>query len=78
MTTKDLTAPPGGIMTDEVGTITGDVTLRPEVSPAGDVSLQVQYKGADEWYRVTGAHLKVDPANADAVSHAEEELLNRY
>ncbi|WP_034591709.1 hypothetical protein [Hamadaea tsunoensis] len=78
MTSKDITAPTGGVMTDEVGTITGDLTLRPDVSAAGDVSLQVQYQGAAEWYRVTGAHIKVDPNNSDAVANAETELLNRF
>ena len=65
--TADIVAGPGGVMTDEVGVITGELTLRTEVS--GDkVTVRVQYKDADEWYVVTGgkATLK-DPADVDAV-----------
>lgn len=78
MTTKTIQAPPGGIMTDEVGTVTGDLTLEPQHSKSGDVTLRVQYTGADEWYTVTGAHIRVDGSNPDAVAKAEEELLARF
>jgi hypothetical protein len=53
--TTDVTAGPGGVMTDEVGIVTGDLTLRTEVDDAGRVTQRVQYKDADEWYAVTGA-----------------------
>jgi hypothetical protein len=75
--TSDLTAGPGGVMTDEVGVITGDLTLRSEL--AGDqLALHVQYKDADEWYAVTGgkATLK-DPADLDAVHAVVVGILNR-
>ncbi|WP_248965766.1 hypothetical protein [Sphaerisporangium perillae] len=45
-------------MTDEVGVITGDLTLVTEV--AGDqAAIRVQYTGAEEWYTVAGGPLKV-------------------
>jgi hypothetical protein len=75
--TSDLTAGPGGVMTDEVGVITGELTLRSEL--AGDqLALRVQYKDADEWYAVTGgkATLK-DPADLDAVHAVVVGILNR-
>lgn len=78
MTTKNIQAPPGGVMTDEVGTVTGDLTLRPTASNDGTVALQVQYTGADEWYTVSGVHVKVDPENAGAVAEAQEKLLARF
>jgi len=78
MTTKKVQAPPGGVMTDEVGTVTGDLTLEPQHSAAGDVILRVQYTGADEWYTVSGAHLKVDPGDPEAIAKAEEDLLARF
>lgn len=78
MTTKTIQAPAGGVMTDEVGTITGDLTLEPQHSPSGDVTLRVQYTGADEWYTVTGAHLKVNGNDSDAVAKAEQDLLARF
>ena len=73
----DITAGPGGVMTNEVGVITGDLTLRTEYA-AGKVTVHVQYKDADEWYVVTGgkAALK-DPADAEAVHKIVVGLLNR-
>jgi len=50
----DFTAPKGGVMTDEVGAITGELTLRTEVDGHGTVSHRIQYKDAEEWYTVTG------------------------
>ncbi|MEV0714146.1 hypothetical protein [Asanoa sp. NPDC050611] len=74
---SDLTAGPGGVMTDEVGVITGDLTLRTELTD-GNVVLRVQYKDAAEWYAVTGgkASLK-DPGDLDAVHSIALGLLNR-
>jgi len=77
--TADFVAGPGGVMTVEVGVITGELTLRTELSASGDVvSLRVQYKDADEWYTVEGgtAHL-VAPADLDAVHTIALGLLNR-
>jgi len=75
--TSDLVPGPGGVMTDEVGVITGELTLRSELD--GDkLTLRVQYKEADEWYTVTGgkAALK-DPADLDAVHQVVVGILNR-
>ena len=75
--TTDIVAGPGGVMTDEAGVVTGDLTLRSELADGAYV-LRVQYKGADEWYTVTGAKARVyskrdlDPLHAQAVA-----LLNR-
>jgi hypothetical protein len=76
--TTDITAGPGGVMTDEVGVVTGDLTLRTEVDDAGTLVLKVQYKDADEWYTITGgkAHL-ADPADVEAVHGLVVGLLNR-
>lgn len=61
--TADFVARKGGVMTDEVGAITGDLTLRTEVDE-GNVVLRVQYKDADEWYVVTGSRAPL-PAGQD-------------
>ncbi|WP_424216731.1 hypothetical protein ACN20G_31930 (plasmid) [Streptomyces sp. BI20] len=45
-----LVAGPGGAMTEEVGVITGDVTVRTVRSPRGQVAHLIQYTDADEWY----------------------------
>ena len=75
--TTDITAGPGGVMTDEVGVITGDLTLRTEFAD-GKVVVRAQYKDAEEWYVVTGgtAELK-DPADAAAVHAVVVGILHR-
>jgi hypothetical protein len=75
--TSDLTAGPGGVMTDEVGVVTGDLTLRSELDGTA-LTLRVQYKDADEWYKVTGgkATLK-DAEDLEAVHKIAVGILNR-
>jgi len=71
--TSDFIARPGGVMTDEVGVITGELTLRTEVH-AGTVVHRVQYKDADEWYVITGGSgplpdgMDIDTAHAEALA----------
>ncbi|MGH3645614.1 MAG: hypothetical protein ACRDTM_00300 [Micromonosporaceae bacterium] len=81
MLTSDFTPGPGGVMTAEVGVITGELTLRTEVSEAGAVSLQIQYKGAEEWYAVAGGTAElpapVDPAIVGAVHQLVLGVLSR-
>jgi hypothetical protein len=76
--TADITAGPGGVMTDEAGVITGGLTLRTELDDAGKVTLRVQYKDADEWYAVTGGTARLaEPRDLDAVHAIAVALLNR-
>ena len=76
--TADITAGPGGVMTDEVGVVTGELTLRTEVDGSGNATLRVQYKDADEWYTVTGGQATLkDPADLAAVHAIAVALLNR-
>ncbi|WP_433237553.1 hypothetical protein ACQPYK_29130 [Streptosporangium sp. CA-135522] len=49
-----VVAGPGGVMTDEVGVITGELTVRTEIS-GGQARVRVQYTGAEEWYALTGS-----------------------
>ncbi|MEU3403228.1 hypothetical protein [Streptomyces sp. NPDC006670] len=51
----EVLAGPGGAMTDEVGVITGPLTLRTTGGPDGKVRFEVQYTDADEWYTLTGS-----------------------
>ena len=76
--TTDITAGPGGVMTVEVGVVTGALTLRTELAAGGQVQLRVQYKDADEWYAVQGATAQLaSPADLDAVHAIAVALLNR-
>lgn len=75
--TADIVPGPGGVMTDEVGVVTGELTLRTEYAD-GKVTLRVQYKDADEWYAVTGGSVPLgDPAGLDAVHAVAVALLHR-
>ncbi|GAB2582047.1 hypothetical protein Aab01nite_59290 [Paractinoplanes abujensis] len=75
--TTDIVAGQGGVMTDEVGVVTGDLTLRSELS-GSEVVVRVQYKDADEWYVVTGAKATLhDPADLEAVHAVVVGILNR-
>jgi hypothetical protein len=75
--TTDIVAGPGGVMTDEVGVVTGDLTLRTEVD-GYDVTVRVQYKDADEWYTVTGAKAPLhDPKDAEAIHAVVVGILHR-
>jgi hypothetical protein len=76
MLTADIVAGPGGVMTDEVGVITGDLTLRSEVVD-GVYVLKVQYKGAEEWYTVTGATTRARTDALNALHSLAVALLNR-
>ncbi|NGM16184.1 hypothetical protein ENC19_27935 [Verrucosispora sp. CWR15] len=75
--TADIVPGPGGVMTDEVGVVTGELTLRTDFAD-GRVSLHVQYKDADEWYAVTGGSAPLpDAAGLDAVHDIAVGLLHR-
>ncbi|WP_069814044.1 hypothetical protein [Streptomyces sp. TP-A0874] len=65
-----VTAGPGGAMTDEVGVITGDLTVVTGLSASGEAVIAVQYTGADEWYTLTGSPVAV-PSGGLAALHAE-------
>lgn len=76
--TTDVTAPPGGVMTDDVGVVTGRLTVRTDVDDGGDVTVHVQYKDADEWYTVRNARAHVrDNDDAEAVHAMVVGLLDR-
>jgi hypothetical protein len=75
--TTDIVAGPGGVMTDEAGVVTGDLTLRSELAK-GTYVLRVQYQGAAEWYQVTGTKTGLhSEADLDAMHAQAVALLNR-
>jgi len=65
----------GGVMTKEVGAVTGDleVATRPQT---GAIEVAVRYGGADEWYTVEGSPIEL--GNAGGLSPSElRELYER-
>ena len=73
----DIVARPGGVMTDEVGAVTGDLTLRTELADDGTVTQRVQYVGADEWYTVTGGRTSLDGRTLDEIHKEAVAQLGR-
>lgn len=61
---------PGGAMTDEVGVITGDVTVVTAPQPDGRAAVRIQYLGAEEWYTLTGSPVAVPPGGLKALHDA--------
>ncbi|MEU7406730.1 hypothetical protein [Streptomyces sp. NPDC044948] len=72
-----VTAGPGGAMTDEVGVITGDLTLTTRLHPDGRAHLTIQYTGADEWYTLTGSPVLLPPTGLEAQHHDALERIRR-
>ncbi|MGW3209007.1 hypothetical protein [Streptomyces sp. NPDC001135] len=71
----EVTAGPGGVMTDDVGVITGDLTVRTTPDPDGRTAhVNLQYTGADEWYTLTGSPTPI-PEEGLAAYH--RDLLDR-
>ncbi|MFG2290639.1 hypothetical protein ACGFOU_31735 [Streptomyces sp. NPDC048595] len=66
----EVTAGPGGAMTDEVGVITGDLTIATVLQPGGRVAVHIQYTGAEEWYTLTGSPVAVAPGGLAALHTA--------
>lgn len=74
----DIVPGHGGVMTDEVGVVTGELTLSTELDDALAVVFRVQYKDADEWYVVTGGHAQLrDATELDAVHNAALAAIGR-
>ncbi|WP_331731115.1 hypothetical protein [Streptomyces phaeochromogenes] len=67
-------AGPGGAMTDEVGVITGDLTIATRLLPDGHAGIAIQYTDADEWYTLTGSLV---PAPPQSLATLHEEILER-
>ena len=46
----------GGVMTDEVGAVTGDLEISTRLlDDSGLLDVRVRYAGAEEWYTVAGS-----------------------
>ncbi|WP_199827784.1 hypothetical protein [Streptomyces specialis] len=73
-----FTAPRGGVMTKEVGVITGELELHTRAGQDGSLSLRVRYAGADEWYTPEGGPYTLhDPRDHEVVHEVVIDLLHR-
>jgi hypothetical protein len=62
-------AAPCGVMTDEVGVVTGDLELRTRCAPTGEVVVDVRYQGALEWYRISASDTTLHEVQDHAALH---------
>ncbi len=49
----------GGIMTEEVGAVTGDLEVATRPLAAEYIEVTVRYAGAEEWYSVEGSPIRL-------------------
>ncbi|MEV4877941.1 hypothetical protein [Streptomyces cyaneofuscatus] len=73
----DVEAGPGGAMTDEVGVVTGELTVSTTLRPDGRAGIAVQYTGAEEWYVLTGSPVPLPSAGLEALHHDILGLIGR-
>lgn len=67
-------ASPDGVMTNEVGVITGELELHTTHADDGTLTLAVRYAGAAEWYTLRGEGYRLHDARDHQVVH--ELLVN--
>jgi hypothetical protein len=67
-TRSTITSTTGGIMTEEVGAVTGELEVATRLR-SGTIAVAVRYAGADEWYTVDGSPIAVN--HADELSYFE-------
>jgi hypothetical protein len=67
----------GGVMTDEVGAITGELELQTRLMPDGGTEALVSYSGARDLYTVSGSPVYAVSEHPDQVEHraAHERIL---
>ena len=65
-----ITSTTGGVMTKEVGAITGDLEIAMLPNAEGVIKVAVRYGGADEWYSVEGS--PIEPGNIGGASKLRE------
>lgn len=76
--TSVFKAPRGGVMTREVGVISGELELHTSAEPDGTLLLRVRYAGAAEWYTLDGGPFRLhDPRDHEVVHDVLVTLLHR-
>ncbi|BFV60835.1 hypothetical protein KCMC57_up59390 [Kitasatospora sp. CMC57] len=62
-TTQGIRAGHGGVLTEELGAITGDLTLH-TTWVDGEARITIQYTGAQDWFTVVGSPVTVTDETA--------------
>lgn len=71
-----FTAPAGGIMTDEVGVITGEVELVSKIAQDNQAVATVRYAGALDWYTITDSAVLL--GSPDELPTFHEDAVQKY
>ncbi|WP_426900577.1 hypothetical protein [Rossellomorea vietnamensis] len=67
-----------GVMTSEVGVISGELELRTTCDDNGKLKLAITYVDADEWYTLPGEDYKLhDPRDHEVVHRMLAKVLER-
>ncbi|SFD76229.1 hypothetical protein [Streptomyces aidingensis] len=67
-TTQGVFTGPGGVRTDEMGVVTGDLTVHTTwVGDRADVT--VQYTGASDWFTLSGSPVECHSEEASRALH---------
>ncbi|MBM6616621.1 hypothetical protein [Bacillus suaedaesalsae] len=67
-----------GVMTTEVGVISGELELRTTCNDAGILTLAITYVGAEEWYTLPGEDYRLhDPRDHEVVHRMLTNVLER-
>jgi hypothetical protein len=67
-----------GVMTAEVGVISGDLMLRTTCDDDGTLTMFITYVGAEEWYTLPGKKDRLhDPRDHEVIHHILVSVLER-
>ncbi|MFC5153961.1 hypothetical protein [Streptomyces amakusaensis] len=67
-TTTGVYSGRGGVLTDEVGALTGDLTVHTTWAD-GEAKVAVQYSGASDWFTMSGSPTPCDSEEASRTLH---------
>ncbi|MGB8000311.1 MAG: hypothetical protein WCF60_09530 [Anaerobacillus sp.] len=58
-----------GVMTEEVGVISGELEMVTSCDKEGDLTLRITYAGAEEWYTLPGKEYRLHDVRDHEVVH---------
>lgn len=66
-----------GVMTEEVGVISGELELCTTCDTDGTLTLAITYVGAEEWYTLPGKYRIYDPRDHEVIHRILVNVLER-
>lgn len=65
----------GGVMTKDVGAITGDLEIATHTTEKGTIEVTVRYAGAEEWYALEGSPFQAADTGGLSLSKLHERIV---